>query len=168
MHGYVVWAVAFSPDGRTILTGSWDHSARLWDAATSAPRGAPLRHAGPVVSLAFSADNHSVLTASKDGTARLWDAHRGQPLGPPLRHDDEVSGALFDPQGRWLVTASHDRTVRLWEMPVPAEGSAEQVALWAQVLTGAELDPSGGMHVLDAATWNARRQRLQEVAPRLR
>ena len=42
----MVWSVAFSPDGKTILTGSFDKTARLWDAATGRPLGQPMEHSG--------------------------------------------------------------------------------------------------------------------------
>jgi WD40 repeat protein/tRNA A-37 threonylcarbamoyl transferase component Bud32 len=161
-HGHTVWAVAFSPDGSTLLTCSLDHSARLWNAASGKARGAPLRHAGPVRSFAFRADGRLVLTGSEDGTARLWDVGSGRPLGPPLRHGGEVRGGAFFPGGGRVVTAAADNAVRLWPAPAPAEDTAERAALRAQVLTGVELDPSGGTQVLDAAAWHALRQSLPE------
>src|SRR5262249_39417087 len=71
-HEGRVHTVAFSPDGKTILTGSWDQTARLWDAASGRALGEPLRHHNRVVSVAFSPDSKAVLTGSTDGTARLW------------------------------------------------------------------------------------------------
>ncbi len=72
MHRSAVFAVAFSPDGKTVITGSQDKTARLWDAATGQPRGQPLTHQGSVTAVAFSPDGKTVITGSLDNTARLW------------------------------------------------------------------------------------------------
>jgi tetratricopeptide (TPR) repeat protein len=64
--------VAFRPDGKAVLTGSHDSTARLWDTATGKPIGPPLAHHREVVSVAFSPDGKAVLTGSSDRTARLW------------------------------------------------------------------------------------------------
>ena len=55
-HQDMVSAVAFSPDGKTVLTGSLDKTARLWDANTGQPVGPPLPHQGFVYAVAFSPD----------------------------------------------------------------------------------------------------------------
>ena len=52
---------------------------------------------------------------------------------------------------------------RLWQVPQPMRGDPERIMLWAQVLTGIEVDELTVVHVLDAATWQQRRQRLQEL-----
>ena len=63
-HDGAVFAVAFSPDGQTALTGSDDNTARLWDVKTGQPRGAALKHDGAVGAVAFSPDGQTALTGS--------------------------------------------------------------------------------------------------------
>jgi WD40 repeat protein len=70
-QGWVI-AVAFSPDGKSILTGSWDKTARLWDTATTMPIGPPLHHPDRVWAVAFSPDGKLVLTGCDDHSARIF------------------------------------------------------------------------------------------------
>ena len=70
-HQALVHTVAFSPDGKTIVTGCWDKTARLWDAATHQPLGYPMRHPAAVWAVAFSRDGKLVLTGSSDAV-RVW------------------------------------------------------------------------------------------------
>jgi WD40 repeat protein len=70
-HQGQVNKAAFSPDGRRVVTGSQDETARVWEAATGKPLSIPLRHDGPVAPVAFSPDGRTVLTGSWQG-ARLW------------------------------------------------------------------------------------------------
>jgi tetratricopeptide (TPR) repeat protein len=73
VHPGIVWSVAFSPDGQTLLTGSQDTMARLWDAATCQPIGPPLPHSSDVWMVAFSPDGRFLLTRDS-GVTRLSDA----------------------------------------------------------------------------------------------
>src|SRR5262249_54760859 len=114
VHDYPVMAVAFSPDGRTVLTGSSDHTARLWDAASGKDLGR-LKHDDLVRAVAFSPDGRTVLTGSYDRTARLWDVASGKELAN-FKHDRAVLAAAFSPDGRTVLTGSADFTARLWDV----------------------------------------------------
>ncbi len=160
-HRAKIVALAFSPDGKLALTASQDTTARLWDAATGAPVSRPLEHPGAVACAAFSPDGRLILTAGDD-TARLWDAATGRPLGPPLRHTASVLRITFAREGRTALTADHDAGVWFWEVPAPLGGDAACVTLWAQVLTGLELDEGHAVRVLDGETWLRRRQELRK------
>jgi len=77
-HQDRIVAVAFSPDGKTVVTGSSDKTARLWQTATGKPLVPALQHQDIIVTVAFSPDGKTVLTGSYDKTARLWEAGHGQ------------------------------------------------------------------------------------------
>jgi uncharacterized delta-60 repeat protein len=119
-HGAAVTAVAFSPDGRMLLTGSDDNTAQLWRADSGAPIGSPLQHQAYVNAVAFSPDGTSVLTGSEDNTARLWRADTGAPIGPPLQHRRPVVAVAFSPDGKTVLTGSLDQTGRLWRVDTGA------------------------------------------------
>jgi WD40 repeat protein len=114
-HSLGINAAAFSPDGRFILTGGYENSARLWEAAT----GRELRrfegHSSSINSVAFSPDGRRVLTGSTDQTARLWDAATGAELRRFDGHSGAINSVAFSPNGRFVLTGSHDRTARLWD-----------------------------------------------------
>jgi WD40 repeat protein len=86
-----------------------------------------------------------------------------RPIGMPFRHESTVYAAAFSPAGKTVLSGSHDGTARFWPVPSAVEGETERVGLWAQVVTGAELDESDVVHVLDVATWNERRKRLESL-----
>jgi WD40 repeat protein/tetratricopeptide (TPR) repeat protein/tRNA A-37 threonylcarbamoyl transferase component Bud32 len=144
-HDGAVLAVAFSPDGRRILTGSADQTAQLWDAATGRPLGKALDHEGLVVAVAFSPDGRTILTASQTaptrGAVHLWNADTGEALGQPLLHSSAVLAAVFSPDGRTVLTGSGDPNsgtgeARLWDVatgkplaePLPHPGAVHSVA----------------------------------------
>jgi WD40 repeat protein len=100
--GHVTHA-AFSPDGRRIVTASWDQTARVWDAARGVPVTPPLRHHSALWDVAFSPDGRRIVTATYDETARVWDAATGVPITPPLQRPDKVLDAGFHPYRRIAV-----------------------------------------------------------------
>ena len=112
-HQHCVGAVAFSPDGKLILTGSYDGTARLWEMATGRPLGSLLRHQHTVAAVAFSPDGRTVLTGSFDQSARLWEVAAAR--RPVVRAPGLHPAGVFSPDGQTIVTASEDHTARLWD-----------------------------------------------------
>ena len=155
-----VMSVAFSPDGKTILTGSMDETARLWDVATGRPIGQPLVHSAWVTSVAFGPDGKAILTGCYDNTARLWDAATGRPIGQPLAHSDMVHAVAFSPDGKTILTGCYDGTARLWDaaagrpigQPLAHSGRVTSVAFSPDgkaILTGSQDNTA---RLWDAAT----------------
>ncbi|MBV1856650.1 hypothetical protein KUA19_41755 [Catellatospora sp. NEAU-YM18] len=114
-HVNSVESCAVSPDGRFIVTGSWDGTARVWNAADGQPRHILTGHNGRVGTCAVSPDGRFIVTASDDGSARVWDAAAGQLLRELLGHTDSVVSCAVSPDGRFIVTASDDGSARVWD-----------------------------------------------------
>jgi WD40 repeat protein len=71
-HDAAVRSVAFSPDGKTVLTGSYDRTAQLWDKATGRPLGPSFRHESQVWFVAFDPGGQTVLSGGQEKAAHLW------------------------------------------------------------------------------------------------
>jgi WD40 repeat protein len=114
-----VWAVAFSPEGKTFLSTGVDEKGpcvRLWDAGTGRYLDRAFRHDGTVTDAAFSPDGRLVASASRDGTVRLWQVGTGQPDGLPLLHADWATTVAFSPDGKHLCSVCRDGAAHLWDM----------------------------------------------------
>jgi WD40 repeat protein len=116
-----VYAIAFSADGRLVVTGSSDNTspvdriARLWDVASGREIRRFEGHSSLVISVAFSPDGRSVLTGSLDSTARLWDVGSGREIQRFEGRTEAVSAVAFSPDGHFVLDASYDNSVRLWD-----------------------------------------------------
>ena len=123
LHSERVRSVAFSPDGKMILTGCDDAMARLWDRETGQHVGTPQRHTFPVRAAAFSPDGRTVvsvggrmrLLGATHGEIRFWDVVTGELLVGPAFLDTVVHAVAFRPDGRAVATGTRDGQIRIWD-----------------------------------------------------
>jgi len=114
-HADGVFSVAFSPDGRRIVTGSLDKTAKVWEAASGRELLTLKGHGHVVSSVAFSPDGQRLVTGSWDTTAKVWEAASGRELLTLTGHRGPVWSVAFSPDSQRLVTGSWDQTARVWE-----------------------------------------------------
>ncbi len=114
-HGYGTFAVAFSPDGKTLYTGGRDDVVKQWDVATGRRLRTLERHYSWVEVLAVSPDGRTVASSGQDGVIRLWDAATGNDACPQPGHRHAVCQAVLTPDGKTAVTAGWDHTLRWWD-----------------------------------------------------
>ena len=109
-HTESVRSVAFSPDGRHIVSGSDDSTIRVWDAQTGGQVGNPLQgHTSSVLSVAFSPDGRHIMSGSDDNTIQVWDAQKGGQVGNPAQvHTASVISAASCSDRRCIVSGSQD------------------------------------------------------------
>ena len=115
-HTGRVYSVSFSPDGKTIASGSADHTLRLWDASTRKLIRTLTGHTESVKSVSFSPDGKTIASGSADHTLRLWDASTGKLIRTIKGHTDWVYSVSFSPDGKTIASGSRDDTIRLWEV----------------------------------------------------
>ena len=107
--------IAFSPDGKQIISGSRDNTVRLWDTETGLLIHTLEGHTRAVYAIAFSPDGKQILSGSRDSTVRLWDTESGQTLHTLQGHTKGVSVIAFSRDGKQILSGSRDSTVRLWD-----------------------------------------------------
>ena len=125
-----VAAIAFSPDGKRVLTGCQESEqrpgeSRLWDAATGEPLGPPMPQEGQVMAVAFSPDGKLPLTGGNDRTVRLWNTADGL---PPSHRGPMAMSSLPSPSVRtaaWPQSAGREAQVQLREV-----ASGKILAAW--------------------------------------
>jgi WD40 repeat protein/serine/threonine protein kinase len=115
-HRSRVMTVAFSPDGKQMVSGSEDMTLRLWDVTTGHCVRTYDGHHGFVLSVAFSPDGKLVLSGSSDKTLRVWEVITGRCLHT-FEANDAVFSIVFSPDGKQILThAYNDAVVRLWDV----------------------------------------------------
>ncbi|TDL15641.1 WD40 repeat-like protein [Rickenella mellea] len=116
-HTGSVLSVAYSPDGKQIVSGSVDCTIRVWDVPTESLALKPINgHTDMVLSVAFSPDGKRIISGSWDRTVRIWDAQSGT-LDLTLNgHTNVVWSVACSPDGKRLVSGSDDKTVRVWDV----------------------------------------------------
>ncbi len=160
-HTDTVRALAFSPDGHTLATGSWDGSIKLWDIESGALLWTSW-FTDNIECLTFAPDGRTLASGGDDATVQLWDAHTGarrQTLSGPT---GPVFALAWSPDGRLLASGGVDRVIRLWELSwAQSETSVRMLAGHTNWALGLAFAPDGTQ--LASGSWDAT-VRLWDVA----
>jgi WD40 repeat protein len=115
-HTDSVAGIAFSPDGRRLLSGSFDGTMRLWDVATAREVGRFQRHTGWVTCVAFCPDGRRAVAGYYDWSIRLWDLETGQELRCFDGHHATITALAVAPDGHSFLSGGFDGAMRLWDL----------------------------------------------------
>jgi WD40 repeat protein/transcriptional regulator with XRE-family HTH domain len=118
LTGHASWVrtVAFSPNGRTLVSCSTDRTIKLWDIGTGECLKTLREHTGRIWCVAFSPDGQILASGSDDRTVKLWEVSTGECLKTLQQHTAAVWTVSFSPDGQFLVSGGEDQTVRLWDV----------------------------------------------------
>lgn len=114
-HTSFVKSVSFSPDGKRIVSGSWDNTLKIWDASTGQEIQILKGHTCGVNSVAFSPDGKKVVSGSEDMTLKIWDAITGKEIQTLKGHTKAVTSVSLSPDGKRIVSGSWDNTLKIWD-----------------------------------------------------
>jgi hypothetical protein len=158
-EGKIIYAVAFSPDNKTMASGGPKNSVMIWDSNSNKALAELVGHNGAINGLAYSRDGRFLASASSDKTVMLWDISSFQRLKTFTGHKYDVASVAFSPDSSKIISASNDKTAIIWDV-----SNGEQLAVLKnhiQFVTGAVYSPDGNTIVtvsLDgsAIVWDAK------------
>jgi WD40 repeat protein len=114
-HSGWVRSAAFSPDGKLIVTASYDQTARIWDAASGEQRHELAGYSGSGNAPALSLDGKTVVTAGVDEIIRIWDTATGEQLRELIGHSGGVTSLALSPNRQQVVSTSWNQIIRIWD-----------------------------------------------------
>ena len=124
-HSHPLTSVAYSPDGKLLVTTGYDKMVRVWDAITGKEKREFRVSSQRPNKVVFSPDSKRVATASEDNSARIWDVTSGQELLTLRGHTREVLSVAYSSDGKMIATAGGDQHVKIWD----AETGKESLTL---------------------------------------
>ncbi|MCJ8279266.1 MAG: NB-ARC domain-containing protein, partial [Rivularia sp. ALOHA_DT_140] len=114
-HKGRVKSVAFSPDGKLLVSGSTDKTIKIWDLSNLQLIRNLTGHDASVVSVALSPDGEKIVSSACEGTIRIWNVDDGKCIQELTGHQNWVWSVTFSPDGQFIASASQDESIILWD-----------------------------------------------------
>jgi WD40 repeat protein len=124
-HEEVVYDAKFLPDGKSLVTASFDQTLKLWDVATQSTLRTMEGHTGIVLTVDVSADGKMIASGSSDRTIRLWDVPNSDPISTNKVHDAAVTSMATSKDGSLTATGDDKGLIRVSVNASADDASAE-------------------------------------------
>jgi WD40 repeat protein len=186
-------AIAFTPNGSRVVTVGTDAVMRVYRVAAdrsepefstpNQPHGPPqflvwdrktgqmlavFGHENEVVAAELVGGDRFVVSVGHDEVARIWDAATGRPIAPPIKLGGLGLSLDVSPDGRWAVMGGFTPRLTVLDLEAitrPAEGTAEQLLRWVELMAGRRIDGHGGVVNLTANEWRDRWEEYRRSLP---
>jgi WD40 repeat protein len=107
--------VTVTPDGKRVVSASWDNTLKVWDLASGAEARTLAGHADGIGCVEITPDGKWVVSASEDHTLKMWDLESGAEERTLIGYHSYVRSVAITPDGKRAVSAS-GRTLRIWDL----------------------------------------------------
>ncbi len=123
LQGHSKWvnAIALTPDGKTVISGSGDKTIKIWDVGTGTEKFTLQGHSEWVNAIAVTPDGKTVISGSADRTIKIWDVGTGTEKFTLQGHSDWVSAIALTPDGKTVISGSSDKTIKIWDVGTGTE-----------------------------------------------
>ncbi|KAH7924271.1 WD40 repeat-like protein [Leucogyrophana mollusca] len=139
VKGHMNWlsSVVYSPDGRLLVTASWNRSIRVWDSKTGVQVGKSMK--GAISCISIADNGRRIASGGLDGTVRVWDLETRLQLGDSVDVRGRVASVAFSPNGRYVSSDGTHGAVCLWDTEIFAiQGSSfwpvDFVSMYAYIM----------------------------------
>jgi WD40 repeat protein len=115
-HSDMVKAVAITPDGKQVISSSWDNTLKVWNLVTGEEQFTLTGHSSSVYAVAVTPDGKQVISASSDNTLKVWNLVTGEEQFTLTGHSNSVRAVAVTPDGKQVISASSDNTLKVWNL----------------------------------------------------
>lgn len=144
-HRNAVWSVAWSPDGRTLASGSGDHTVKIWDVDSGSDILTLTGHKDVVYSVCWSRNGKRLASGSWDKTIKLWavNARVMEEITTLGGHKNQVTSLNWSPDDLTLVSGSVDNSIKIWDMKKLKE--RQSIIVQSGIVGSLNITPDGNI-----------------------
>ena len=115
-HSHYVYSLAFTPDGQTLVSGSWDNTVKLWQMNTRQEIQTLTGHSDDIRCVIVSPDGQTLASSGEDKTIKLWQLSTGNEIRTLTGHSSWVFCLAISPDGQTIASGSDDKTIKIWRL----------------------------------------------------